>query len=697
MQCPNCGSPIDEANKFCTNCGAGIPDRDGSATSTSAQGNGIDGAEPGRKRRRRLIIGIIAAVVAVALVAVAAVMVVPRLLNGTGGADSTADRDVVYYGSSKAMKVRPSTTIVLYGDDGKPLDEYDVTVMDESGEVTTAHVSDGEFTPNRVGAESGGTYSVIARDPDGALLDVPDLTVVDQEKTNDEPNGNAPGKDSDTDEEQDGTVHDELEVKPEPDSGNDPNGSDNPDKNDDQTSNARRTAYALFYDTIRKLRNQYGEGQLVQVNQGLVGTYLSGLGDIRLIDFDGDGIEELLVAYLDDSDSSATRLTDWKLQIWQYEKDKSTLALTYDNRPCAENNSSAPGTGWVGVGVAHTETPMLYGWDYGQNDGLAHEQIVHSDGGAMNVTDFARPASSGDSDASDVWYVNGRQTDHQTYEGSRDSLGLNDNTSYEYDWLSVTNTDWASSPNVEFTLPDDVLTRTERTIEDIKQGMMNGFTDTNDELSDEVSASKAAYADKVNELQQQYGTGMITGSYNEWLHGLVAAVLVDFNSDGVDELLTAVNTGDSSSFETSQWMVNVWEFDQDSRTLDSIYTGEPGGSNGGYVFLELRTYDDGSTVLYAPSLHSSHGDCTVFSYDADGPKTTTYARDGNTDHRQWMRDGEPLSDAEYEADMQHYDSASTTTRYTLAQPLGDADQPSCESTRQITDETIASLNAGTKQ
>ena len=54
MQCPNCGSPIDEANKFCTNCGAGIPDRDGSATSTSAQGNGIDGAEPGRKRHRRL-------------------------------------------------------------------------------------------------------------------------------------------------------------------------------------------------------------------------------------------------------------------------------------------------------------------------------------------------------------------------------------------------------------------------------------------------------------------------------------------------------------------------------------------------------------------------------------------------------------------------------------------------------------------
>ena len=695
MQCPNCGSPIDEANKFCTNCGANIPDRDGNATSASGQGSGTDGVEPSRKQHRRLIIGIIAAVVAVALIVVTAAMVVPHLLSG---ADAAANRDVVYYGSSKAVKVRPSTTIVLYGDDGKPLNEYDVTVMDESGDVTTAHISGGEFTPNKVGAESGGTYSVIARDPDGVLLDVPDFTVVNQEKTSNEPNGNASGKDSNADEGQDGMVHDELKVKPEPNGGN-PDGSDNPNKNDDQTSDARRTAYALFYDTIRKLRSQYGEGRLVQVDQGLVGTYLSGLCDVRLVDFDDDGIEEMLVAYLDDSASSDTRLTDWKLQIWQYDADKSALALIYDNRPCAEDADSAPGTGWVSIGIAHTKTPMLYGWDYGQNDGLAHEQIIRSDGGEMNVTDFARPASNGDPDSSDVWYVNSRQTDRQTYEDSRNSLGLDDNTPYEYDWLSVTNTDWTSSPNVEFILPDDVLTHTDQTIDTIKQGMMHGFSDANGESSDAASASKAAnaaYADKVNELQRQYGTGTITGMYAEWLHGLAAAILVDFNGDGTKELLTAVNSGDSSSFETSQWMVNVWEYDQDSRTLDSIYTGEPAGSNGSYVFLELRTYDDGSSILYTPSLHSSHGDCTVFSYDADGPKTTTYARDESTNQQQWLRDGEPLSDAEYETDMQHYDSASTTTRYMLARPLGDDGQPTCESTRQTTDETIALLNAGTE-
>ena len=146
MQCPNCGSPIDEANKFCTNCGANIPDRDGNATSASGQGSGTDGVEPSRKQHRRLIIGIIAAVVAVALIVVTAAMVVPHLLSG---ADAAANRDVVYYGSSKAVKVRPSTTIVLYGDDGKPLNEYDVTVMDESGDVTTART----YIRRRVHAE----------------------------------------------------------------------------------------------------------------------------------------------------------------------------------------------------------------------------------------------------------------------------------------------------------------------------------------------------------------------------------------------------------------------------------------------------------------------------------------------------------------------------------------------------------------
>ena len=118
-----------------------------------------DGNQSGARRRRtRIAVGIVSAVVAVILIAVAAVMVVPRLLGGTGGAEQAEYRNVVYYGSSKASKVRPSTTIVLYGDDGEPLDKYDVTVMDESGEVTTTHVTDGEFTPAEVGAEPGDTY-----------------------------------------------------------------------------------------------------------------------------------------------------------------------------------------------------------------------------------------------------------------------------------------------------------------------------------------------------------------------------------------------------------------------------------------------------------------------------------------------------------------------------------------------------------
>ena len=94
MQCPNCGSPIDETNKFCTNCGAGIPGHDGNATSAGAQSNGVEGVESHRKQHRRLIVGIIAAVVVVILVVVAAGCGVLRFVQSSEGPPIHNDRVV---------------------------------------------------------------------------------------------------------------------------------------------------------------------------------------------------------------------------------------------------------------------------------------------------------------------------------------------------------------------------------------------------------------------------------------------------------------------------------------------------------------------------------------------------------------------------------------------------------------------------
>lgn len=594
MFCESCGHPLNPSDKFCTRCGApvsrpdsvttgmqrndgqetivaegesltnsvpesspsddyeetdatpaGTPDNgDGTDTRPERIGtvgddlNGTNDSDNADDRnndddnqisacRLRLAVGIVAAVVVVILVVVAVVMVVPRLLGGTGGADSVEDRNVVYYGSSKATKVRPSTTIVLYGDDGKPLDKYDVTVMNESGEVTTTHVTDGEFTPTEVGAEPGDTYSVIARDPDGTVLDVPDLDVVEQQKNPDD-------GDNKNDE-----IHDELVVKPETDDGNNPNGSDNPGKNDDQTSDSRRTAYALFYDKIQELQDQYGEGQTVDGPRADE-QWAEGLSFVRLLDFNEDGIEELVVAhcpqgltidyntpgYMD------TFMGEFNVEVYQFNSDTSTLDQVYAGPTCFTNG----GLIFVNIRADHNGGYAISGVDNKPISDDAdtavfteNQYVLASaeDGTLKSVTLSTETIGMYTQNAEQRYYIDGKAVDEQQFNEQQDKLGLTDPTAYELHSTLYNPGFTEDEYSCQKTLDD-----TKTTVEQILQGMMHGFDDgtvdsANVNRTKDSEAWEQAYIDRINQEANDSAHGT-SGTY----------MLIDIDGNDIPEVYT---------------------------------------------------------------------------------------------------------------------------------------------------------------
>ena len=595
MFCESCGHPLNPSDKYCTGCGAPVsrPDsvttvmqrNDGQETivaegeslingvsesslsddheatdatpaDTSDDGDGTD-AQPerintvgddmngtngpddvddrnnddnqngARRRRLRIAVGIVAAVVVMILVVVAAVMVVPRLFGGTGGTDSVSDRNVVYYGSSKATKVRPSTTIVLYGDDGEPLDKYDVTVMDESGEVTTTHVTDGEFTPAEVGAEPGDTYSVIARDPDGTVLDVPDLDIVEQQKNPDD-------GDNKNDE-----IHDELVVKPETDEDNDSNDSAGPNKNDVQTSNARRTAYALFYDKIQELQDQYGEGQTVDGPRADE-QWAEGLSFVRLLDFNEDGIEELVVAHCPqgltidyNTPGYMDTFTDeFNVEVYQFNSDTSTLDQVYTGPTCFTNG----GLIFVNIRADHNGGYAISGVDNKPISDDAdtavfteNQYVLASaeDGTLKSVILSTETIGMYTQNAEQRYYIDGKAVDEQQFNEQQDKLGLTDPTAYELHSTLFNPGITEDEYSCQKTLDD-----TKTTVEQILQGMMHGFDDgtvdsANVNRTKDSEAWKQAYIDRINQEANDSAHGT-SGTY----------MLIDIDGNDIPEVYT---------------------------------------------------------------------------------------------------------------------------------------------------------------
>lgn len=191
---------------------------------------------------------------------------------------------------------------MLRGDDGDPLEDYDLRVVDEEGAATVWHVDEASFTLDALDL-SEGRYTFIVVDPDGDRVHNALIEVTEDEG-----------------------ARDQAEFEPSGDGG---------DAAEEDGTTARQSAYSLFLAYVRGLQAQYGEAEMVDWTDGL--SALTGTAVVQLVDFEDDGVEELVVAYCDGDLSDASSGPAYQIEVWRYEG--GSIECVYEGEPYSGTES----------------------------------------------------------------------------------------------------------------------------------------------------------------------------------------------------------------------------------------------------------------------------------------------------------------------------------------------------------------------
>ena len=319
MYCTKCGAQIPDGSTFCTSCGArvgGVEDQAepvafpvGDAPSSAPVGQQApQGApvhmaaqpryeepmtEPAEvaqpfvptpqpkkpKHRGRIVAAVIGGVAVVAIVA--AIVVVPRI----GSSSEVTSGGKGYVVCACETKVLPKNS------KGKKLKSYTVELAPVSGK--------------------GKSYTIKVDGEDGfAMEDFGELP--DQKYQMTITSGKGKKK---------STTTMKVDYAKE--------GSDAP-KNVELTQSKKeakasakaavKTANELFTDKILEYQKKYGEGEAVAIDEYTYGA--QGVAYAKLIDFDGDGQDELLIEYSDEPLENSNGATAAKAEVWAYRDGK---------------------------------------------------------------------------------------------------------------------------------------------------------------------------------------------------------------------------------------------------------------------------------------------------------------------------------------------------------------------------------------
>lgn len=313
MYCTKCGAQIPDGSTFCTSCGArvgGVEDQAepvafpvGDAPATAPQGAPAHMAaqpryeesvtEPAEasqpsvptpqskkpKHKGRIVAAVIGGVAVVAIVA--AIVVVPRI----GVSSEVTSGGKGYVVCACETKVLPKNS------KGKKLKSYTVELAPVSGK--------------------GKSYTIKVDGEDGfAMEDFGELP--DQKYQMTITSGKGKKKSTTT-----------MKVDYAKEGSDAPKSIELTQSKKEAKASAKaavKTANELFTDRILEYQKKYGEGEAVEVAQSTYGA--QGVAFAKLVDFDGDGQDELLIEYSDEPLFNANGATAAKAEVWAYRDGK---------------------------------------------------------------------------------------------------------------------------------------------------------------------------------------------------------------------------------------------------------------------------------------------------------------------------------------------------------------------------------------
>ena len=350
MYCTKCGAQIPDGSTFCTSCGARVggaedqaepvafPVGDASATAPAGQ-HAPQGApahmaaqpryeepmtEPAEaaqpfvptpqpkkpKHRGRIVAAVVGGVAVVAIVA--AIVVVPRI----GASSEVTSGGKGYVVCACETKVLPKNS------KGKKLSSYTVELAPVSGK--------------------GKSYTIKVDGEDGfAMEDFGELP--DQKYQMTITSGKGKKKSTTT-----------MKVDYAKEGSDAPKSVELTQSKKEAKASAKaavKTANELFTDKILEYQKKYGEGEAVEIDDSQSTYGAQGVAYAKLVDFDGDGQDELLIEYSDEPVDRGDNAAAAHLEVWAYKNGKIEKVYTPDVSvaPNQAYVSFAPFSGVYGV------------------------------------------------------------------------------------------------------------------------------------------------------------------------------------------------------------------------------------------------------------------------------------------------------------------------------------------------------------
>lgn len=344
MYCTKCGAQIPDGSTFCTSCGArvgGVEDQAepvafpvGDAPATAPQGAPAHMAaqpryeesvtEPAEasqpsvptpqskkpKHKGRIVAAVIGGVAVVAIVA--AIVIVPRI-----GASSE-----VTSGGKGYVVCACETKILPKNSKGKKLKSYTVELVPTNGK--------------------GKSYTIKVDGEDGfAMEDFGELP--DQKYQMTITSGKGKKKSTST-----------MKVDYAKEGSDAPKNVELTQSKKEAKASAKaavKTANELFTDKILEYQKKYGEGEAVEIDDSQSTYGAQGVAYAKLVDFDGDGQDELLIEYSDEPVDRVDNAAAAHLEVWAYKNGKIEKVYTPDVSvaPHQAYVSFAPFSGVYGV------------------------------------------------------------------------------------------------------------------------------------------------------------------------------------------------------------------------------------------------------------------------------------------------------------------------------------------------------------
>lgn len=557
MHC-ECGEPIEPGQKFCIACGRKTTvASSGPDENTSLLQNAVDGTvavaddssaapddsaststddtivpddslipphEAKGKRWRKVVI-----VIVVILALVLAGFAGFALWGMNGGTRQAEGKDTVRYSDSKASMVRKKTVIVLYDKDGKPLEQYELKVMDADGDVTTHSVKDGQFTPAEVGMKPNKQYEVVVKEPSGSVYSLPKTDVrPDDETSND--------------------IHDDkLDVKPS-------DNNDSGDHADGSSTCAKQKMYLAFYDVISSLQSKYGEGRVATAS-GDDDGYLQGLSIVLLVDADGDGEDDELITVHDNEIDKSVKESgwgwignpkNWTVQTWKYDAKSGKASNAYRGEPQSSNG------GFVFLDLVTDNDGSIAFWDN-------MKQMSEDD---FKYMDYYRIFPVGDQ------YPMPSGSEKRTLSSGEESLVKSQKTVVAIKQGMMAGCDTVSDASNDSNRKNG-------------KAVKSAFLDKINELQKRYGAGK------VVSSGMDSGHGYMTGLCDVRLidfdqDGTDELVVV--YSDRVKE--------EAKGYDPASWRVEIWRYDQTRSILNRVYSAQPAAEEPNHDLISL-TYASG--------------------------------------------------------------------------------------------------------